>query len=62
MKGKKKMKYIKSKQERMQRNAFCVYTTSYITSSMDKLQFGVAKPLCSKKSFSATKTACFRDR
>ena len=47
MKG-KKMKYIKSKQERIQ-NAFCVYTTSYISSSMDKLQFRVAHAVVFQK-------------
>ena len=58
---KKNLKYIKFKQERIQ-NAFCVYTTSYITSTMDKLQFGVADAVVFKKSFSATKTARLRDR
>ena len=44
----KNLKNIKSKQERIQ-NAFCVYTTSDITSTMDKLQFGVAHAIVFQK-------------
>ena len=44
----KNLKYIKSKQERIQ-NTFCVYTTSDITSTMHKLQFGVAHAVVFQK-------------
>ena len=38
----KNLKYIKWKEERMQ-NAFCVYTASDITSSINKLQLGALR-------------------
>ena len=44
----KNLKNINSKKERI-RYAFCVYTTSDITSTMNKLQFGVAHAIVFQK-------------
>ena len=57
----KNLKYIKSKQERIQ-NAFYVYTASDITSSMDKLQFGVAPAVVFQKVIFGYENCVFRDR
>ena len=47
----KNLKYIKSKEEKIQ-NALCVYRTSDITSSINKLQLGALRFFeCALKTF-----------